>query len=56
MQIHRADLESGKVEAVASVSDFVFNGSLSPDGKRVVLSRGGVLSDVLLLTMKRETE
>ena len=56
VQIHRADLESGKVEAVASVPDFVFNGSLSPDGKRVVLSRGGVLSDVLLLTMKRETE
>lgn len=53
VQIHRADLESGKVEPVASVPDFVFNGALSHDGKRVVMSRGGVLSDVLLLTLTR---
>jgi serine/threonine protein kinase/Tol biopolymer transport system component len=52
VQIDRADLASGKVEVVGSVPDFAFNGSLSADGKRIVLSRGGVVSDVLLLTLK----
>lgn len=54
VQVVRADLESRKVETLGSVSDFVFNGALSPDGKELVLSRGGVLSDVLLLTLARQ--
>jgi hypothetical protein len=52
VRIDQLDLASGKVATIGSVRDFVFHGALSPDGKRLVLSRGGVISDVVLVTMK----
>jgi Tol biopolymer transport system component len=52
VRVDQLDLASGKVATFGSVRDFVFHGALSPDGKRLVLSRGGVISDVVLVTMK----
>lgn len=56
MRIDQLDIASGKVTTLGAVPDIVFNGAVSPDGKRVALSRGLILSDVLLLTMKRATK
>lgn len=56
MRLGILDLASDKATAVGAVPDIVFNGAISPDGKRLVLSRGVILSDVLLLTMRREGE
>ena len=47
------DLESGVTETHGSLPDMVFNGALSPDGSRLALARGGIVSDVLLLSMIR---
>ena len=53
MRLEQFDLASGKVVTLGSVPDAILNAALSPDGKRLALSRGGVLSDVLLLGMRR---
>jgi hypothetical protein len=54
MRLDQFDLASGNVLTLGSVPDVVFNAAVSPDGKRLVFSRGGVLSDVLLLTMRND--
>jgi Tol biopolymer transport system component len=56
MRLVVLDLASEQLTAVGAVPDIIFNGAISPDGKRLVLSRGGILSDVLLLTMGRQGE
>ena len=53
VRLDRLDLASGQVAPFGLVPDLVFNGAVSRDGKRLVLARGGILSDVLLLTMRR---
>lgn len=50
------DLETAKLTAIGAVPDIVFNVAYSPDGSRLVLARGGIISDVLLMTMRREGE
>ena len=50
--IARYDLASDTPAAIGALPGLAFQGSLSPDGKRLALSRGEILSDVLLLTMK----
>jgi Tol biopolymer transport system component len=47
------DLESGATETRGSLPDMVFGGALSADGSRLALARGGIVSDVLLLSMAR---
>jgi TolB protein len=53
MRLDRFDLTSEKIVTLGSVPDVIFNAAVSPDGKRLALSRGGVLSDVLLLGMRQ---
>ena len=53
VHLSRFDLESGTIESVGSLADMVFNGALSADGSRLALARGGIVSDVLLLSMTR---
>jgi Tol biopolymer transport system component/predicted Ser/Thr protein kinase len=53
VQLMQFDLESGVTETHGSLPDMVFNGALSPDGSRLALARGGIVSDVLLLSMIR---
>ena len=48
------DLATGKTSPLGMFPDHVFRGALSPDGTRVALARGEIVSDVLLLTMRRE--
>ncbi len=56
VQVNRYDIASDEVTTIGSLPGFVFEGDLSRDGTRVALSRGEVLSDVLLLTMKARGE
>jgi eukaryotic-like serine/threonine-protein kinase len=51
-RIERYDLASGTTSTLNRLSGVVFRGATSPDGKYVALSRGNILSDVLLLGMK----
>lgn len=56
MRMMVQDLASDKLTAVGAAPGVIFNAAISPDGTRVVLSRGGIVSDVLLLTMRRDVE
>jgi hypothetical protein len=56
MRIERYDLASGTVTPVGALPGVLFKGAVSRDGKQVALSRGDILSDVLLLTLKPRSE
>jgi Tol biopolymer transport system component len=54
IRLDHYDLVTGKTSPVGTLPDHVFRGALSPDGTRIALARGEIVSDVLLLTMRRE--
>jgi eukaryotic-like serine/threonine-protein kinase len=56
VQLNRYDIATDSITSVGTLPGFVFEGAMSPDGKRLALSRGEVLSDVLLLTMRPRGE
>jgi Tol biopolymer transport system component len=56
VRVERYDLVSDTSTPLGALPGVVFQGAVSPDGKRVALSRGDILSDVLLLTLKPRTE
>jgi eukaryotic-like serine/threonine-protein kinase len=56
VRIERYDLVSNTSTPLGALPGVLFAGGLSPDGKRLALSRGDILSDVLLLTLKPRTE
>ena len=53
VRIDRYDLLTEATTTMGAVPGMIFRGSPSNDGKYVALSRGEVVSDVLLLAMKR---
>jgi serine/threonine protein kinase len=56
VRIEQYDLTSDTSTTIGLLPGMVFQGGLSRDGKRVALSRGDIVSDVLVLTMKARTE
>jgi Tol biopolymer transport system component len=54
VRLDRYDLATGQTRTIGTLPDHVFRGALSPDGSRIALARGEIVSDVLLLTMGRE--
>jgi eukaryotic-like serine/threonine-protein kinase len=53
VQLVEYNLESGATQLRGSLPDMVFSGAISTDGSRLALARGGIVSDVLLLSMVR---
>ena len=56
MRVERYDLAANTSTPIGALAGVVFKGAVSPDGKRVALSRGDIVSDVLLLTLKPRSE
>jgi Tol biopolymer transport system component len=54
VRLDHYDLATGETSTIGTLPDHVFRGALSPDGTRIALARGEIVSDVLLLTMRRE--
>jgi Tol biopolymer transport system component len=54
LRLDHYDLATGKTSTIGMLPDHVFRGALSPDGTRIALARGEIVSDVLVLTMRRE--
>ena len=56
VRLNRYDLDTGTTRTFGSVKGAVFGGAASRDGERLVLSRGEVLSDVVLLTLRKASD